>query len=58
MPVDLATTADGTVRVDLRPGAAPLATVLGPLELQVDQGGPLHTTHFATCPDADTWRHR
>ena len=38
----------------------PRATVLGPLELEAlepAQRAHLRTSHFATCPDADTWRH-
>lgn len=60
MPVDPQPADDGNVQIDLdtvtASGAHP-ATVLGPLETY-DHDGPLHLSHFATCPDADKWRRR
>jgi hypothetical protein len=54
MPVDAAPTEKGNV--ELAPGSlgrGVVATVLtGPSLL----GGPLYTSHFATCPDGPAWR--
>lgn len=56
MPVDAEPVADGNV--ELRPGhlgRGVVATVLtGPSLF----GGPLRTSHFATCAQADQWRRR
>lgn len=60
MPVDRVPSDDGNVRVDYSrytPSGARPAEVLGPLEVQIEPG-PLHLSHFATCPDADDWRNR
>lgn len=48
---------DGNVLLE-RSGSRTIATVLGPIEAalarQLDT--PLHTSHFATCPNADQHR--
>lgn len=57
MPVDAEPVEDGNVELSPPPPGkrAPIATVLtGPSLL----GGPVHKPHFATCPDADSWRQR
>jgi hypothetical protein len=68
MPVDAEPVEDGNVLLSHRgwPGAAPVAIVQGPLEIEqlriqherTPQQGPLRlfTSHFATCPDADQHR--
>lgn len=48
IPVDLEPADDGNVRLTERPGQAPLAEVLGPLERELEDG-PLHWPHHATC---------
>lgn len=55
MPVDAEPSEDGTVELAQDVHGRAVATVLtGPSLL----GGPLHTSHFARCPEADRWRQR
>ncbi len=56
MPVDGPLTDDGNVFLQLSPAGTVLAHVLGQAALFDD--GPRHRPHFATCPDADSWRSR
>lgn len=53
MPVDVAATAEGNVALSPRGELPPLATVV-----QNSNGDLLHTSHFATCPEAGKWRRR
>lgn len=61
-PMDAQTRVDGNVEVDLEAGTY---DVLGGARLKAahegmwgPDGGPklLHTSHYATCPDAAAWR--
>lgn len=55
MPVDFEPSAEGTVA--LRPGwQGPISAVLG-MTKRFGRND-LRTTHFATCPDAKTWRRK
>ena len=58
MPVDFEPHPDGNVLL-LPPYPnvpdTPRASVLGPLEVEIATAA-LHRSHFATCPDADSWR--
>lgn len=56
MPVDAQPASDGNVRLHDRGGVAPLAVVLKTHELFGKTG--LRKSHFATCPDAVSWRRR
>lgn len=61
MPVDALPVAGGTIRVaSRRYPLPPLATVVGAAInlFDDDDTGDRHTSHFATCPDADEWRKR
>lgn len=50
MPIDAEPKTDGNVRLTERPGKAPLAEVLGPLERELAGAVFLHWPHHATCP--------
>lgn len=53
MPVDELPVDDGNVELALDVHGRAVATVLtGPSLL----GGPLRTSHFVSCPQADQWR--
>lgn len=54
MPVDPSPHDNGNVRLN---DTRKKATVLGPLEVEA-YDGLLFLSHFATCPQADRWRHR
>src|ERR1700742_3888573 len=53
MPVDAEPSDGGTVLVEIRQGFV-RASIVG----QHGSDQPLRQSHFATCPDADTWRKR
>lgn len=54
MLVDAEPSDDGNVELALRDGRAVATVLTGPSLLE----GPLRTSHFATCPQADQWRQR
>ncbi len=54
MPVDAEPSADGNVELVDDAGTM-RATVHGQATLDA---GPLHLSHYVTCPDADSWRGR
>jgi hypothetical protein len=60
MPVDVDPVPAGTIRIEQRGGPNPVARVLTKAELARTGFGAatLRTSHFATCPQADQWRHR
>ena len=61
MPVDPEPSPAGNVRLDrLMAMRDPVAAVLHGDELEQarERGVVLHRAHFATCPDAETHRHR
>jgi hypothetical protein len=56
MPVDAEPTADGNVQlVSHGPDVPPLARVLTVAQ-QFGKKGTLRRSHFASCPDAKSWR--
>lgn len=57
MPLDLEPHDNGNVEV-IEGQHGPLATVLGPLEVQLARGvgSDLFMPHHATCPDAADWK--
>lgn len=57
-PFDAEPSEAGNVRVIPAPGGGFRAVVLSGdrLDTARERGMPLYTSHFATCPDADTWR--
>ncbi|HTI26228.1 MAG TPA: hypothetical protein VL652_34885 [Kutzneria sp.] len=54
MPVDAEPVAGGTISVEAAGGTRPLARVLGVAQ-QFGRRN-LHTSHFASCPEAASWR--
>ena len=57
MPVDEQPVRGGSVALEQRtPGAPPLARII-PAQLRGTRTD-LHTSHFATCPHAASWRKR
>jgi len=54
MPVDAEPSADGNVEL-VEDAGTMRATVHGQATLDA---GPLHLSHYVTCPDADSWRGR
>lgn len=54
MPVDLAPVADGNIELSGLSASKPCAIVYASTPLVA--GGPLHKSHFATCPHADQHR--
>lgn len=56
MPVDAHPSPDGNIAVEQRPGMMPLARVLN--TTQRFGRSNLHTSHFASCQQADSWRKR
>lgn len=61
MPVDAEPSPGGNVALNkrgLNGQARPFAYVVPVLNLQAarDEGTPLRTSHFVTCPDAPSWR--
>lgn len=53
MPVDPDPVDNGNLVLDV--DARPVS--VRPPELTDDPEGPRHVSHFATCPDAQHWRH-
>lgn len=61
MPLDPEPTPEGNLRLTPIPDRTPLVgkPLTGEdLEAAQASGEPLHTSHFATCPDARQHRHR
>lgn len=61
MPIDAGPVEGGNIRLEPRPRPLPpLAHVIGPtLDLfNSDDDGTRYVSHFATCPNAATWRAR
>jgi hypothetical protein len=59
MPVDAAPTREGNLLLTRSQGFARVSVCKGSiLESAIRGKLPLRTSHFATCPDADTWRKR
>jgi hypothetical protein len=57
MPVDAEPAQGGNVQLEHRgEGTTPLARVLSPAQ-QFGKAG-LRRSHFVTCPDAKSWRHK
>jgi hypothetical protein len=56
MPVDAEPTEKGNV--ELTPGSLGRGVVATVLTAPSLLGGPLRTSHFASCPDAGEWRQR
>lgn len=54
MPIDAEPTAHGNVVLEYRGGFTPLALVLNNTQRFGRTG--LRTSHFATCPQAGSWR--
>lgn len=55
-PIDAEPVVDGTIAIDDRGVSAPFSHVL-PAQLRFGRTD-LHKSHFATCPQAKTWRAR
>ena len=55
MPIDAEPSLNGNVLLS-RDNAGATFKTLTPLELTIFEGALLHTSHFATCPEADKWR--
>lgn len=56
IPVDLDPTPEGNLRVFIDGLAVALTN--GERAAYIEAGVPLHTSHFATCPQAAAWRRR
>jgi hypothetical protein len=48
----------GNILIDLATGTYRVTTVGDDRQGALDRGDPLHTNHFATCPQSKVWRER
>lgn len=59
IPLDAEPRADGNVRLGWVGGVEVAIVLNDPAERAAGQiAGPMFVSHFATCPDADSWRKR
>ena len=58
MPVDVEAHENGNIILEHgdNPSAPPLARYIAAQQLSLDVGGARYVSHFASCPEAASWR--